>query len=162
MKIKQIMSQPAVTCCESDNLNTAAQRMWDHDIGAVLVVDDSDQVVGIVTDRDICMAAYTQGKDLSSIPISGSMATTVYSCNASDTLEGAEALMREKQVRRVPVLDGDNRVAGVVSLNDIARHVHTSKQDGVMSRGVVDTLSAICAPRGHALVARPPMAMQQT
>ena len=111
VNIQDIMSKPAVTCGPHDTLNTAAQLMWDHDCGAVPVVDDAGSLVGIVTDRDICMAAYTNGSALHAIPVSTAMAQVVFSCQLSDSLEAAEQVMSSNQIRRVPVVDGDNRPA---------------------------------------------------
>ena len=62
MKVRDLMSRPVQTCRSNESLNAAAQKMWDEDIGAVAVVDDKNRVVGVVTDRDLCMAAYTQGR----------------------------------------------------------------------------------------------------
>jgi CBS domain-containing protein len=65
MKIRDIMSQDVATCREDDSLDRAAQLMWDRDVGSVPVVDGEGRPLGMITDRDICMAAYTQGEALS-------------------------------------------------------------------------------------------------
>jgi CBS domain-containing protein len=147
MQVQELMTRPAVTCRSTDPLNTAAQLMWDHDCGAVPVVDDSGSLVGLITDRDICMAAYTQGRRLEEIPAAEAMATRVFSCHRHDSLESAEELMGEKQIRRLPVIDSDRRPIGVLSLNDIARHAATSRTNGRLSADVTRTLAAICEPR---------------
>jgi CBS domain-containing protein len=141
MKVQEIMSQPAVTCRVTDTLNRAAQQMWEYDLGSVPVIGDGGRIVGVVTDRDICMAAYFQGVPLRSIRVHDVMARHVFSCHPNDSLEQAEKLMSEKQIRRLPVVDGEDRPLGVVSLNDIARQAATSrKQDG---RDLTQTLAAI-------------------
>ncbi|HKQ62795.1 MAG TPA: CBS domain-containing protein [Candidatus Polarisedimenticolaceae bacterium] len=141
------MNQPPVTCTVHDNLNTAAGLMWEHDCGVVPVVDDR-QLAGIITDRDICMAAFIQGKTLSEIPVVDIMSTEVCACHADETVEAAQRRMSEYQVRRMPVLDEDNRLIGVLSLNDIAREAaHAAEGEGV-KRSLVQTLGAICQPRG--------------
>ena len=61
MLVKQIMTGDPVTCARHQTLNDAARQMWDHDVGAVPIVDEQGEAVGVITDRDICMAAYTQG-----------------------------------------------------------------------------------------------------
>ena len=146
MNIQEIMSKPAITCRTSDSLNTAAQLMWEHDCGVLPVVDDEGSAVGMITDRDICMAAYTQGRTLPSIEVSQAMARQVFSCRVNDPLKVAEQLMSEKQVRRVPVVDGDNRPLGVLSLNDIARHATVSRKKNGLDHEVTQTLAAICQP----------------
>ena len=70
VQVNELMSAVAYRCNDSDMANDAAQLMWDHDCGCVPVVDARDRVVGIVTDRDVCMAAYTQGRPLTEIPLS--------------------------------------------------------------------------------------------
>jgi len=149
MSIQDIMSTPAVTCRETDTLSRAAQLMWERDCGAIPVTDEAGALVGIVTDRDICMAAYTKGAPLSAIPISDAMAKQVFSCHADDPLEAAERLMSEKQIRRVPVVDGDNRPVGLLSLNDIARYAVSARKRNGIDREVTQTLAAICEPRAQ-------------
>jgi CBS domain-containing protein len=149
MKIREIMNQPAVTCRPEDSLNTAAQLMWDHDIGAVQVVGDDGDLLGIITDRDICMAAFTRGAPLQDMEVGSAMARDVFSCQASDSLQTAEQLMGERQVRRVPVLDGDNRPIGMVTLNDLARQAAAARKRNGLDREVTQTLAAICQPRAE-------------
>jgi CBS-domain-containing membrane protein len=151
MEIQQIMSQPAITCRSTDTLDTAAHKMWDHDCGAIPVVDDDGRLVGMITDRDICMAAFTQGSPLHCIPVANAMASAVVACQADDSIESAEELMSERQIRRLPVIDGAGHPVGVLSLNDIARHAASARRRNGGDREVVDTLAAICQPRRLAL-----------
>jgi len=154
MNIQEIMSKPAVTCRPSDTLNTAAQLMWEHDCGAIPVTGDDGQIVGIVTDRDICMATYTRGSAPQAIQVSDAMANEVFSCHADDSLDAAERLMSEKQIRRIPVVDGDNRPIGLLSLNDIACYAASSRKKNGIDREVTQTLAAICQPRPRAHATR--------
>jgi CBS domain-containing protein len=144
MKIEQVMTAPVITCRVHDSLADAARAMWEHDIGCLPVVDDSERVVGIITDRDICMAAYTQGAPLHAIRMPVAMSTRVLSCRASDPLASGERAMAQGQVRRLPVLDDDGRPLGIVSLNDLAR---ASQRMDVSTKEVATTLAAVCAPR---------------
>jgi CBS domain-containing protein len=150
MRIEQIMSQPAITCREDQTLSAAAGLMWDHDCGVVPIVGDGGVVVGMLTDRDICMAAYTQGKPLHAIPVSTAMASRVFSCHPEEPLEAAEALMAEKQVRRVPVVDAEGRPVGVLSLNDLVRRAESARGEGTR-REIVKTLAGVCQPRSGAV-----------
>ena len=147
MNVQEIMTRPAVTCRPGDTLNTAAQIMWEQDCGAVPVVDDGGKLVGLVTDRDICMAALTRGSALSAIPVAHAMAKQVYACEVGDSVGAAELLMSDKQIRRVPVVDGDNRPVGLLSLADIARHATATGQKNGLEREVTRTLASICRPR---------------
>lgn len=154
MKIKEVMSQPPVTCPTSATLDNAARLMWEYDCGVVPVIDDRGQVAGIVTDRDICMAAYTQGKPLHLIGVTSAMAKDVVTINAAESVETAEHLMRDRQIRRLPVLDGEHTIVGLVSMNDLARLAARAKRTGV-DRELVSTLAAVCEPRSRGPVARP-------
>jgi CBS domain-containing protein len=121
MQVQELMSQPVITCGPGDTLNRVAQLMWEHDCGAIPVTDEDGKVVGIITDRDVCMAAYTQGLPLQAIRVTTVIAREVFSCHPQDSVDDAERLMADKQIRRVPVLDGADRPVGLLSLNDIAR-----------------------------------------
>ncbi|MBX3249974.1 MAG: CBS domain-containing protein [Myxococcales bacterium] len=147
MKIQGIMSSPAITCGQDDHLDTAARCMWEHDCGAVPVVAHDGSLVGIITDRDIAMAAYTQGLPLRQIPVKRAMATQVFTCRADQTLEVAERLMRDKQIRRIPIVDGQNRPIGVLSLNDIVRYAGSPSAKSALDHEVAQVMAAICAPR---------------
>ncbi len=106
MKVEQLMTCDAKVCSEADSLNRGAQLMWEFDCGCIPVISANGEgrVVGVVTDRDIAMAAYTQGKQLWAIPITTAMTHKVTACHASDGISQAEALMRDNRVRRLPVL----------------------------------------------------------
>jgi CBS domain-containing protein len=144
------MTMAVQSCTPSDNLQRAAELLWQRDCGVVPVVDTESRVVGMITDRDICMAAYTQGRQLWQIPVSSAMGQNVQTANENDSIQDVETLMRKSQVRRVPVVDGTGRLKGILSLNDLARHVHKTfarKSDGLSGDSVAQTLAAIGEPR---------------
>jgi CBS domain-containing protein len=157
MKLKNLMAKDVKTCRVWDDLNTAAQIMWDHDCGCVPVLDDMSKLVGMLTDRDICMAAYTQGKPLREMQVKSAMSKTVHTCSLQDTLSVAENLMQAHKVRRLPVLDGQGLLVGIISLHDIAREA--VRQRSAMSREVSDdevgrTLAKICEGQSGKTVKR--------
>lgn len=150
MKVEQIMSRPAVTCVVSDTANRPAQLMWECDIGCVVVLDVAGQLAGMITDRDLCMAAYLRGVPLWQIPVAEVMTKSVAVVRPDDRLGLAEALMRSKRVRRLPVVDAKDQVVGLLSLNDVARtaqHQRGRRVPDVAGEEVVSTLGAICEPR---------------
>src|SRR5512146_1461988 len=120
MKVEQIMNRAVETCHPQDSLNKAAQIMWDEPCGAVPVVDDQQKPVGFLTDRDVCMAAYTQGKRLEELRVETAMARKVVSCSGEDDLESAVGLMRQYRTRRLPVIDRNGALVGLLSLDDLA------------------------------------------
>lgn len=120
LSVQSFMTDAVATCSPDEPLNAAARVMWEHDCGAVPVLADG-KLVGIITDRDICMAAYTQGRPLGAIAVKDVMARHVHACSPGDTLERAATLMADARVRRLPVVDTEQRLVGIVSLADIAR-----------------------------------------
>lgn len=156
MLAKHIMSQPVCVCHLSDNLDQAARLMWEDDCGAVPVVDGEGRAVAMLTDRDICMAAYTQGRALQQIGVSTAMSKSLHACLPDDPLEQVEQLMMEYQLRRIPVLDYDGHPVGILALNDLARAAnrqHPAAPDGpagVTLMTAARTMAAVCAPRLHA------------
>jgi CBS domain-containing protein len=156
MKVEQLMRQQVRTCHAKDTLNTAAQIMWDHDCGSVPVVDGEDHVIGMITDRDICMAAYTQGGSLRALQVKDAMSKTVSACQPKDTLADAERMMRANQVHRLPVLDAGARLAGILSLNDLAQEAGNemgAKKPEIAFADVGETLGAICKHRASRAIA---------
>jgi CBS domain-containing protein len=148
MKIEEIMTRSPRACRETDTLDCACHVMWDNDCGVVPVVDGGSRVVGMITDRDICMASFFQGRLLHQIPISAAMSRAVCSIVADDTVEAAEELMSRHQVRRLPVTDGEGRLVGILSLNDIAREAARERNEKikrVSETGVAETVAAVGA-----------------
>lgn len=164
MQIREIMSHPVITCPITSTLDHAARLMWEFDCGTIPVVGDDGRVAGVVTDRDACMAAYTQARPLSAIPVTTAMSKDVVASHATDSVEAVESLMKASQVRRVPVLDSTDKVIGLVSMNDLARLAARARRNGV-DRQLIETMAAICQPRAHvplaagAVVERPAVAL---
>jgi CBS domain-containing protein len=147
MRISDLMTRGVWSCSVHDSLREAAKIMWDHDCGCVPVIDDSGRVVGMLTDRDVCIAGYTQGKPYEHIPVAVAMSKKVFGVAAHEDVERAERLMRDKQLRRLPVVDHDGMLEGIVALSDIARRVEPGHAtDGLTGDGVATTLAAIGKP----------------
>lgn len=121
MKVADVMTSDLVTCRADDSLNRAAQLMWEHRCGTVAVVDDAGKVLGVLSDRDVCMAAYTQGRRLDDVAVANAMSRAVRTCSASAAVEDAEDIMAAHAVRRVIVIGDDGRACGMLSIDDIAR-----------------------------------------
>jgi CBS domain-containing protein len=150
MNVAQLMQSQVKTCGIEDTLHRAAQLMWEGDFGCVPIVDKDLKVVGVITDRDACMGAYTQGKPLHEIPVRLCMSKQVWSCRADDALSTAEKLMQDRRIRRLPVVDGAGRLVGIISLNDIAlqaSRTRSEKRKPVSDAEVGETLAAICEQR---------------
>ena len=152
MHIHEVMTHPVVTCPVDSSADLPARLMWEFDCGVIPLVDGDGRLAGVVTDRDLCMAAYTQNRPLSEIRTVSAMARDVVRCHPDDVIESVESLMRENQIRRVPVVDAGGRPVGLFAMNDLARLAVRAKRSGV-DRELVRTLAAVCQPRGHAVQA---------
>lgn len=158
MRVEQLMTKQVRSCGPDDTLRHAAQLMWDNDCGCLPVCTDdgASRVVGIITDRDVCMSALFQGKPLDELRVSSAMAGQVQVCHSSDNLVDAERLMREARIRRLPVVDEQGTLIGMLSLADLAceaaRERITPRQE-VTGNEVSATLASICEPSACRLAA---------
>lgn len=143
MQIRDIMSPDYAVISSDATLQEAAQLMRDQDIG-MLPVTDAGQVVGTLTDRDLAMHAVAAGADPLATTVADAMTAGALRCFADEDVQAAAELMKSKKVRRLVVLDTEERIAGVVSVDDIAE-----KTDGAALAGEI--LRAI-APEEHAAV----------
>lgn len=149
MNVEQLMSRPVATCSPNDTLAIAAQKMWDRELGAVVVVEEG-VIVGMITDRDVAMGAYTSGQALWEVPVRRSMTPAPTTILQNATVAAAEKLMREHRVRRLPVIDRTRALVGLISLDDIAREARDQygRRDAELSpEGVTATLGAVTEPR---------------
>lgn len=121
MNVTDIMTTDVATCGAGDSLNRAAQLMWERRCGCLPVLDPAGTVVGLVTDRDVCMAAYTQGRRLDDIAVETAMSRPVLTCAPTAAIEDVEDTMMAHAVRRLVVVDGAGKVKGLLSLDDLAR-----------------------------------------
>jgi CBS domain-containing protein len=150
VKVEQMMNRTPVACHPQDSLNRAAQMMWDARCGSAVVVDADNRPIGFLTDRDICMAAYTRGKLLADLNVESAMAGRVYCCRLDDDLTDAMKVMRANHVRRLPVLARDGRLAGLLSLDDIAYEAGQPLRGGSnyqLREQVADVFIGICHGR---------------
>jgi len=156
MRVDQLMTKKVKWCGPDDTLDRAAQLMWDNDCGClpVCTVDGTNRVVGVVTDRDICMSALFQGKALRELRVSNAMARVLKACHPSDSLADAEKSMSEARIRRLPVVDDQGCLVGMIALADLAREAareHAEGKSDVAEAAVGDTLAAICRPLSQQL-----------
>lgn len=152
MKVAELMTRDVKSCSPQDFLHTAARIMWENDCGCVPIVDREAKLAGIITDRDICMAAYTQGAALHQIRIDSVMAPKVVFCGPQDDLTDARELMRQNKVHRLPVADAEGRLVGILSLSNIvleAERQRKGQRGGKKATELVEILGALCEPRSH-------------
>jgi CBS domain-containing protein len=122
MKVKDVMMGTPYTCTREDNLGIAAELMWKGNCGFLPVLDESGNVCGVLTDRDICIALCTRNARASELKVGEVDQEKVYICHADDDIHVALQVMREGHVRRLPALDEKGRLVGVISVDDIVIH----------------------------------------
>jgi CBS domain-containing protein len=120
MQVEQIMTSPVEYVRADTPLAQAAELMRDKDIG-FLPVCDNDRIVGTLTDRDIVIRAVTEGRDARTTPVREVMTQEVFYCFADEEIERVGSTMQQKEVRRMLILDARKKLAGVISLGDIAK-----------------------------------------
>jgi len=146
MFVADLMTKNPISVRTDQTLADAAQLMWDCDCGALPVVEgQAGKTVGMITDRDICMATWSRGSTPSQVRVMDAMSQDVVCCSEGDSLGRAESLMQSNQVRRLPVVDAEKRLVGILSLADIARGTEKAKLVPEASGdGLVATLAGIC------------------
>ncbi len=147
MLVRDLFTSGAAFVRPDTNLAAATALLWERDCGILPVVDDANRVIGVVTDRDICMAVGTRNRLASDIAVREVCAGVAHTCRAGDTVSSALRTMRQNGVRRLPVLEDDGALAGMLSINDIVLAAKESRGKPVdlNYEEVMLALKAICA-----------------
>jgi CBS domain-containing protein len=148
MKVQEVMTQDVRFCELETNLAAVTQMLWQADCG-VLPVMDGGTIQGMITDRDICIALGTRNVPSSEIKAGDVIGHEVFTCAPQDDVHQALETMRTRKVRRLPVIDHDGKLAGILSLNEIALRAHKQprKAGDLTYEDVATTLKAICGHR---------------
>jgi CBS domain-containing protein len=122
MKIREVMSPNPVCCVPSDSAQRAARTMCDHNVGSIPIVldEESRKLVGVITDRDLCCTVVADGLDPKNVTVEKFMTLNPVTCREGENVENCERLMQEHQIRRMPIVDGEDRVIGIVAQADLA------------------------------------------
>lgn len=122
MLIRELMALDPIICSPDTNLTQIARLMTDNDCGAIAICS-GERVVGIVTDRDLVTRAVAQGADMETTQASNVMTRNLIVVHDEDRVERAVHLMESRHVRRLPVIDEEEHLVGMVSLTDMAGHL---------------------------------------
>lgn len=139
MAVCRDVMTPDPACCQiTDSIVRVAQFMKTEDVGAVPVVESlsTRKLVGIVTDRDIAVKAVASGRSVDSTTVKEVMTTDVVTCREDDEIDHAVARMAERQVRRLPVVDANGAMRGIISQADIATRVNQDKTTGALVEAI--------------------------
>lgn len=154
MRVDQLMTKQVSSCGPGDTLAQAARLMWETDCGCLPVcnADGVNRVIGVITDRDICMSALFTGRPLQELQVADAMSRQLNVCRPGDSLDDVERAMRLSQIRRLPVVDDDGGLVGMITLADLARQAasdsHLQKHE-ITESEVGDTLAMICRVSGE-------------
>jgi CBS domain-containing protein len=144
------MAKPPAYCSPETNLAAAVEILWRQNCGILPIVDSKEKVVGLITDRDICVALGTRNRLPSDMTVSEVASGKVIACKPDDDLRGALATMAQAKVRRLPVIEAGGKLQGILSIDDVVLRTETGilKKDSELSfEDVVNTLKIVYAPK---------------
>ena len=130
MKVRDVMTQAAVCCEAATNAGAAVELLWVRNCGMLPVTGPDKKLVGVVTDRDLCIALGTRNRLPGDLTVGEVATRIVFSCKPDDEIHEALSTMASKQVRRLPVLNGEGVPVGVLSIDDIISHGDLNKWEG--------------------------------
>jgi CBS-domain-containing membrane protein len=149
MKVQDIMTRDVKFCGPDTNLAAAAEIMWRNNCGTLPVLAES-KLIGLVTDRDMCIALGTRNWRASDLAVRDVAMKPVFTCGPDEDVHAALKTMRKHQIRRVPVVGADGALAGILCLDEIVLHAEKAngkRITGISYEDIVDTLKAICEHR---------------
>jgi CBS domain-containing protein len=160
MKVKAIMTTEVKSCRPAAHLAAVAEVMRKFHYGVLPVVDDDGKVLGMITDRDICLAMNQKDHDVSSTEVSAVISSSVYGCAPRDDVKRALKTMRKQKVKRLPVVNRAGALKGILSIGDILLHTRKAKCKKGQARRYKDvarTLQAIYEPSVKMAAKSPPV-----
>ncbi len=146
MRVQDVMTKTVASCQPNANLAAAAALMWEHNCGQLPVVNDEGKVSAVITDRDLCIALGTRNQRACELKVRDVTCRAAVVCHADDHLRSALKIMAVEQVRRLPVVDHEGALVGILSLDDVtlqARHHGDTDRPPISFEDVMNTLRAI-------------------
>src|ERR1700674_1343326 len=149
MKVTEIMTQSAVCCSADTNVGAAVELMWVHNCGMLPVVGIDGKLIGVVTDRDICIAMGTRNRLPGELTVGEIATANVVTCKPDDEIHEALNTMASKQVRRLPVVNDEGVPQGVLSMDDIITHGDLNKWEGCCELSSEEIIRSLKMLDGH-------------
>ena len=137
-KCNEVMTKNPVCCLPDDMVAKAAQLMQSENIGSIPVIENeqTQKLVGIVTDRDLALKIIAKGQDAKSTKVEAVMTRQVVTCQAEDDIAKALDAMAEHQLRRIPIVDNDNRIVGIIAQADVATRMNQPEKTAEMVKEI--------------------------
>ena len=129
MKIKDCMESNVYYLKPENTIQDCAQMMSSNHIGCVPICDDNKKIVGLVTDRDIILRSIAWDKNIKTTPLSEIMSTNVCCCNSNFEISEAQEIMRKNQIRRLPIVNDNKEIIGIITLGDLAKNNNTNNNE---------------------------------
>lgn len=147
MQVCEIMRHHPVVCFAEDSAEVAARTMAEQNTGVLPVVrkGSGGRLIGMVTDRDICLRVAAEGRHPRQVRVSECMSSAPICCGPRDDVRFAMLLMREHQLRRIPVVDSEHRIGGMLTLSNLLN-------SGFEAECLIETFRQTCSPVSQAMV----------
>ncbi|MEW6734715.1 MAG: CBS domain-containing protein [Acidobacteriota bacterium] len=145
VKAKDVMSKDVKICTPTTDLATVATAMWESGCGVLPVLGNDEEVVGMITDRDVCIAVAAKNRLATDIQVREVLCENLYYCAPDDDIQTVLEIMRSGKVYRLPVIDREAKLVGIISLDDIAHYVDelVAFEKNISYKDVAITLKAI-------------------
>ena len=151
MKVRDVMTSSAVCCGPDTNVGSAVELLWSHNCGLLPIVGTDNRLIGVVTDRDICIAMGTRNRLPGDITVGEIATTNVFTCKPDDEIHEALGTMADKQVRRLPVVNDEGVPQGILSMDDIITHGDLNRWEGcceLSAEEIIRSLKRLYAKSG--------------
>lgn len=139
MKVKECMCNKVFSCTPSTTVYDAAKIMQTNHVGCIPVCDNENCMVGVITDRDVVLRCIASDKNVKDTSVSEIMTTNVWTCKPEDEISNAQRKMGSEQIRRLPVVNNEGKVIGMLTLGDLAKN-----DLEIGPEEVSDTINSIC------------------
>ncbi len=148
MKVRDVMMRTAARCGPDTNLGAAVELMWTRNCGMLPIVNAQEKLIGVITDRDICIALGTRNRLPGEIAVKDVASAHVYWCKSEDDLRSALQVMAASKVRRLPVVNSAGVLEGILSMDDVVLHSEAGNRASELpAENVVRVLQEVYSPR---------------
>jgi CBS domain-containing protein len=137
-KCSEVMTKNPACCLPTDTVAKAAQWMRDEKVGSIPVIENEKtrKLVGIVTDRDLALLVIANGRDNKTTKVADVMTQEIITCNVDDDVQNAVDAMAENQLRRIPVVDANQKIVGIISQADVATRIDEPQETAKMVKEI--------------------------